>query len=151
MIIRFKIKIITERPKSFFNSLDISGVDISPEAITKPKAKSTPASLTEPTGLKPIFLAKLNGRINILRSCDNSNNPKSESDDKNAKREMTISRRLKVIAIESAKRTNKSIAKKLSGVAQEPIKLPIWLTEKNVPAPQTRTKVKSASVKRCPG
>ena len=68
IIMRFKTKITTAKPKSLFSVLDISGVDISPEAITRPKAKITPTSLTEPTGLNPEFFAKLNGRINILRS-----------------------------------------------------------------------------------
>ena len=158
IIIKLSNKITTEAPKSFLKKvlkkvspLDKPVPDKSPEAIINPNAKRTPKSLTEPVGLKAAFLLNSNGKTNIFISCSNSKIPKMESEARNARRETTMSRLLKVIKIESAKIANKNTAAKLSGAAQEPIKLPIWLTEKNDAAPQIKTKTKSAAASQCPG
>ena len=103
----------------------MSLLDIKPDAITKPNANKTPKSLTDPIGLKLTFFVISRGKTNILASCSSSKIPKIASDAKKTRREIAISRRSRVITIESESRTNKSIAIKLSGAPQAPIKLPI--------------------------
>ena len=73
--------------------------------------------------MNPEFLANSKGRMKILVSCSNSKSPNSESEAIKTKSEATMSRRSKVVAMESARITNASIEKKLSGEAQAPTKL----------------------------